>query len=117
MIDQFTGQGQPLRRVAHGNGAAASVKIDARRSSDVAKDAQYLGHILRADGRGEGKGLLCHNGVHPPLLLRVWSDKYRSGIQGAPKSPHLRTKKGHGGIEINIVDVQPHIPNRPANSS
>ena len=110
MIDQFTGQGQPLRRVAHGNGAAASVKIDARGSSDVAKDAQHLGHLLRADGRGEGKGLLGHHGVHPPLLRRVLSHKYRRGIQGAPKGPHLRTKKGHAGIEINIIDVQPHIP-------
>ena len=111
MLDQSSGKGEPLWRVAHGDGAAASVKIDARCSRDVAKDAQDLSHILRADGCREWKGLLRHYGVQPPLLRRVLSDKQRSGIQWAPKGPRLGTKEGHARREIHIIDVQAHVPN------
>jgi len=30
LLDEFTGKGEPLRAVAHGDGAAASVDVDAR---------------------------------------------------------------------------------------
>src|SRR5207245_9440419 len=44
--DEFIGKREPLRRVAHGDGAAARVDIDARSTGDVAEDKQQLGDIL-----------------------------------------------------------------------
>ena len=111
MLDEFTGKGEALRSVAHGDGAAAGVEVHARCSGDVAEDAQDFGYILRADSCGEGEGLLCHHGVQPPLLRRVWDDRHHSGIQWAPKGSRLRTEENHAGVEIHVIDVQAHAPN------
>ena len=111
MLDEFTGKGEALRSVAHGDRAAASVKIDARCSGDVAEDAQDFGHILRADSCGEGEGLLCHHGVPPPLLRRVWGHKHHRGMQWTPKGSRLRTEEDHAGVEIHVIDMQAYVPN------
>src|SRR5258707_9362860 len=92
-----SGKGEMFGRVAHGDGAAGSVQIDARCSGDLPQDAEHFGHVLRAGGCGERKGLLRFRAILPPLLRRVWSDKHQCGIQWAPKGSRLRTEEGHGG--------------------
>src|SRR5206468_9608232 len=94
LLDEFTGKREPLRRVEHGDGAAASVDIDASSAGDVAQDAQQLGGIFRCNGRGEWKGLFRLQAVLPPLLRRVWGHEDHRGIQGAPKSSGLSAQNG-----------------------
>jgi len=84
LLDEFTGKGEMFGRVAHGDGAAASVQIDARCSGDLAQDAEHFGHVLRAGAARERKGLLRLQAV-----LRRFSGvsgaKTSRGIQMAPK--------------------------------
>src|SRR5260370_1741649 len=109
LFDEFTCKGQALRRVAHGDGSAASVKSNVRCSGDVAQHAQNLGGILRADGCGERKDLFGFQAILPPLLRRIWSDKHKRGIQGTPKSPRLRAEESHSRGEIHFVNTQVYV--------
>src|SRR5260370_20860076 len=105
LFNQVTREGETLRSVAHGDGAAASVDIDARPSSDVAQHAQHLGDIFGADCCGEYKSLLRFQAVLTPLLRRVWSDEQQSGIHGAPKGARLRAEQGHARVKIHIINT------------
>ena len=110
LLDELTGKREPLRRVAHGDGAAASVDIDASSAGDVAQDTQQLGSVFRRNGRGEWKSLFGLQAVLPPLLRRVGGDKEQGGVQGAPKRSGLSAQKGNGGIKIHIIQAQLYVP-------
>src|SRR5258706_13788408 len=55
--DQLSGNGQTLRRVANGDGAAARVQLDVRGSGHLPENAEHFRHVFRAGGTGECKSL------------------------------------------------------------
>ncbi len=109
LLDELAGKGQTFRRVAHGDGAAASVEVNTRSAGDVAQDAQHLGDVLGTHGPGNRKCLFCLHGVLAAFFQRVWSDKHQGGIYGAPKGPGLRTEQSHGSSEIYVVNAEVHV--------
>ena len=104
--DQLSGNGQTLRRVANGNGAAARVQLDVGGPGHLPQNAEHLRHVFRAGGAGKRKSLLGFRGILPALLQGVRRDEDESRIHRAPERRRLCAQDRNGREKIHIVEAK-----------
>ena len=109
LLNKSAGESQPLRSVAHGDGVATRVEINARGSRDIAQDAYNFRGLLGTDGGRKRKRLLGFQIVLPAFFRIVCCDKHQRGIHRAPEGPGLSCKDGDRVVEVHVAHVQSNV--------
>ena len=106
IVNQCGGDGDCLRRSAHGDGAAAGIEIRSRDSGDFADEAEDFRHLLGGFCCRQGHSAHDRKRVVLAFLRGVFRDEEEVLRERPPERAGLLAEQAKRGGEIEIVDVE-----------